>query len=59
MVKGFLSIQALLKVKPGQGYLLGYIFARTISEVWCGMCVLETIAGKTQVVNSCVPEALR
>lgn len=61
MVEGFLNIQALLwlKVKPGQGYLLGYICTRTISEVWCGMCALEETAGRPQEVNSCVAEALR
>lgn len=60
-VEGFLNIQALLwlKVKPGQGYLLGYTSTRTISDVWCGMCALEKIAGKPQAVNSCVAEAPR
>lgn len=58
MAEGFLNIQALLwlKVKPGQGYLLGYIFTRTISGFWCGMCALEKLAGRP---NSCVAEALR
>lgn len=48
MVEGFLNIQSLLwlKVKAVQGYLLGCICTRTISEVWCGMCALEETAGK-------------
>lgn len=58
MVERFLNTQALLwlKVKPGQGYLLGYIFTKTVSEVWSGMCALAKPAG---IPNICVAEALR
>lgn len=54
VVEGFLNIQSLLwpKVKPGQGYLLDYVFTRKISEAGYGMHVLEKVAGRNQIVNS-------
>lgn len=54
MADGFPNMQSLLGLtfKPGQGYLLGYIFTRTISEVEYGIYVLEKIPRKTRKVNS-------